>query len=214
MAYEERMLPKIEATLKKAAAALREVRVPFLVGGSLAWWARGGPEPQGDVDLMVKEEDAEHALKALVDAGMNPERPPEGWLLKAWDDDVLVDLIFHPIQLPITDEVIARGDTLNVFSISVPVMALEDVIATKLLALNEHSLDYQSLLAVARSVRERVDWAEVRARTASSPYARAFFALLRELDILTRESPAEPAGTKVRVLPASEGKGEAGSQAG
>lgn len=207
------MLPKIEETLKRSAAVLRGAGVPFLVGGSLAWWARGGPEPRGDLDLMVKREDAERALKALVDSGMRPERPPEDWLLKAWDDDVLVDLIFHPIELPVTDEVLARGDMLNVFSITVPVMALEDVIVTKLLALSEHSLDYQPLLQVARSVRERVDWGEVRARTASSPYARAFFGLLDELDIVTPETRAEPAGRKIRVLPASAGAGEADSQA-
>ena len=27
---------------------------------------------------------------------MTPERPPEEWLVKAWDGDMLVDLIFDP----------------------------------------------------------------------------------------------------------------------
>ena len=45
---------------------------------------------------MVKPEDAERALQALVDAGMKAEHPPEGWLYKAWDGEVLVDLIFEP----------------------------------------------------------------------------------------------------------------------
>ena len=92
-----------------------------------------------------------------------------------------MDVIFHPVGLEITDEVIERGDQLNVFSISMPVMALEDVIATKLLALNDHALDYESLLQISRSVREQVNWGEVRARTENSPYARAFFSLLDEL---------------------------------
>ena len=63
-------------TLKKATAALRDAEVPFMVGGSLASWARGGPEPQHDLDIMVKPVDAERALEVLVDAGMRPERPP------------------------------------------------------------------------------------------------------------------------------------------
>lgn len=211
MSEDEQPLEKIEQSLKRAAATLKEARVPFLVGGSLAWWARGGPEPRGDLDLIVKAEDAERALKALVDAGMKAERPPEDWLLKAWDGDVLVDLIFHPIDLPITNEVMGRGEELNVFSITMPVMALEDVISTKLLSLNEHYLDYEALLQVARSVRERVDWADVRARTASSPYARAFFALLAELEIVTPEAWSQPEGKKIRVLPVSrraEGSGD------
>jgi len=37
---------------------------------------------------------------------------------------------------------------------------------------------------MARPVREQVDWAEVRARTEASPYARAFFTLVEELGIV------------------------------
>ena len=31
-------------TLKRSAAALREAEIPFLLGGGLAAWARGGPQ--------------------------------------------------------------------------------------------------------------------------------------------------------------------------
>jgi hypothetical protein len=204
---EDLSLAKIETSLKKAASALKAAHVPFLVGGSMACWARGGPEPHGDLDFMVKPEDAERALEVLSRAGMKPERPPEDWLLKAWDGDVLIDLIFNAIDLPITDEVIARGDQLNVSSIQMPVMALEDVISTKLLALNDQYLEYHTLLQVARSLREQVDWAEVRARTASSPYARAFFGLLNELDVLPTEAEGKPAAKHIRVLSKAEGAG-------
>ena len=64
------------------------------------------------------------------------------------------------------------------------VMSLEDVLVTKLLALDEQTLDYRSLLQIARPVREQVDWDEVRARTADSPYAAAFFTLVEELGII------------------------------
>src|SRR4051812_43537253 len=96
----------IEATLKRSTAALREADVPFLLGGSLASWARGGPESNHDLDLMVRPEDAERALETLVAAGMRPEQPPEDWLVKAWDGDVLVDLIFHPKGLDVDDEML------------------------------------------------------------------------------------------------------------
>jgi predicted nucleotidyltransferase len=175
---------KLLATLKKAAAALREAGIPFLLGGGLACWVRGGPESDHDLDLMVREEDAERALDVLVREGMRPEKPPEGWLYKAWDDDVLVDLIFRPTGFPITDEVIERGEELEVVSTAMRVMLLEDVLVAKLLALEEHNLDYDSLLEMARPVREQVDWDEVRARSADSPYAKAFFTLVEELEIV------------------------------
>jgi hypothetical protein len=173
----------MEASLKKAAAALREAGIPFLLGGSLASWARGGPETTHDLDFMLKPEDAERALEVLCATGMKAERPPEEWLLKVWDGDVLIDLIFGPSGIEMTDEVIERGDVLNVLSMELRVMSLEDVLTTKLEALTEHELDYSSLLRIARALREQIDWQAVRDRTDGSPYAKAFFVLVEELEI-------------------------------
>jgi predicted nucleotidyltransferase len=200
----------LEATLKRACAALREAGVPFLLGGSLASWARGGPETRHDLDLMLKREDAERAVEALEAIGMKSERPPEDWLVKAWDGDVLVDLIFWPKGMAIDDEVLARGEELSVLGMTVNVMALEDVMVTKLNAVTEHSLRFESLLAISRALREQVDWEHVRARTAGSPFARAFFVLLEELGIIAapgapQTRAARPRGVAVRVV-----TGEAG----
>ncbi len=184
MPSDEQPFSDLEQTLKKAAAALREAGTPFLLGGSLASWARGGPETRHDLDFMIKEEDVDRALEALEAAGMRTERPPEEWLVKAWDGDVLVDLIHHAKGMPITDEVIERGDMLSVLSMNVPVMAIEDVIASKLNALSEHHLRYETLLQMARALREQVDWQEVRVRTDDSPFARAFFVMLEGLGII------------------------------
>src|SRR5215203_3874124 len=115
----------MEASLKKAAAAMRDANIPFLLGGSLASWARGGPETTHDLDFMIKPEDAGRALEALESAGMQPERPPEEWLVKAWDGDVLIDLIYGPSGIEMTDDVIQRGELLNVLSMEMRVMSLE-----------------------------------------------------------------------------------------
>ena len=177
----------IADTLKKTVAILRNDQIPFLLGGSLACWARGGPESSNDLDVMVKTQDAERALEALGKAGMRTERPHEEWLFKAYDEDVLIDIVFEPVGMEITDEVLARGDEIDVIGIAIPVMALEDVLTTKLLSLKEHYLDYEALLQISRSLREQIDWAEVRRRTDHSPYAKAFFTLVEELGIVDRE---------------------------
>src|SRR5438477_1028217 len=188
--------------LRVAAAALRDAHVPFVLGGSLAAWARGGPAPQNDLDFMVKPPDAEAALKALEDAGMRPERPPEEWLFKAWHGDVMIDLIFEPSGLEVTDEVIERAEVIAVMAVGTPVMALEDMLVTMLSALDEHTLDYSRLVAIARALREQIDWPQLRARTSGSPYSRAFFTLAEELGLAPGR--AHPAGaSRVRVLPSA-----------
>jgi hypothetical protein len=124
---------------------VREAHVPFLLGGSVAAWARGGPEPDSDLDLMVPPAAAGAALEALAAAGLRPERPPEEWLCKAWHGDVLVDVIFRPPGIELTEEVIQRAATISVMAIATPVMALEDVLVTMLCALDEHARAHQPI---------------------------------------------------------------------
>jgi hypothetical protein len=171
-------------TMKKSGGALRDAGIPFALAGGLAVWARGGPRTEHDVDFLVKPEDAEHAWQVLSDAGFRPERPPEGWLLKAWDGDRLVDLIFDPSGGPVDDAWLERAETMDVHATKLPVASLEDVLVTKLISLNEQDLDYAPVLEIARAVREQLDWDAVRRRTSESPYAAAFFTLLEELDIV------------------------------
>jgi hypothetical protein len=200
-------------TMKVTVATLRDADVQFMLGGSMAAWARGGPEPDKDLDLMVKPEHAEAALEALAKAGMRVERPPEEWLYKAWHGEVMIDLIFAPSGLELTDEVFARAEALSVMAQGMAVMALEDALVTMLYALDEHALDYSRLLLIARALREQIDWPALRARASDSPYAKAFFTLVEELGIapraargpgVARDSASGEAHSRVRVIGAAE----------
>ena len=176
----------LTSAMKKAAATLRDAGIPFALGGALAAYARGGPESGHDVDFLVKPEDAERAQQTLAAAGMRTENPPEEWLLKVYDGDALIDLIFDPNGGPVTDEWFERADELEVNAMRLPVASLEDVLVSKLLALDEQDPDFKSVLEMARAVREQVDWAAVRRRTSESPWAKAFFTLVEELGIVER----------------------------
>jgi Uncharacterised nucleotidyltransferase len=174
---------EILETLKKAAATLRQADIPFALAGGLAAWARGGPESDHDLDFVVKPDDADRALDALARSGMRPEKPPEGWLDKAFDGDVMVDLLFSPSGIEVDDGLLERSEELEVSATPMRVVSLEDLLATKLLALKEHELDYEPLLEMVRPLREQIDWDELRRRTEHSPFAKAFFVLVEELGI-------------------------------
>jgi hypothetical protein len=172
-------------SLKRVAAVLRDADLPFALGGGLAAWARGGPPTEKDIDLLICEGDAEAAHKVLADAGFRTEVPPEGWLVKAYDEDgTLIDLIYRPAGMKVDAQLLARCDELSVHAITMRVMTVDDLLVSKLLSLTEHHLDYGPALETTRALREQIDWDEVWQRTSKSPFARAFIYLLHELAII------------------------------
>ncbi|HEY7208389.1 MAG TPA: nucleotidyltransferase [Gaiellaceae bacterium] len=195
----DEMLP----TLKRVASCFREAELPFVLAGGVASWAQGGPETDHDLDFLIRPEDGERALELLVELGMRVERPPEPWLYKAYDGDVLVDLIFEPAGLVLDEDVIDRSPVLEVFAVPMPVLRPEDILVTKLMAMTEHTMDFRSCLEIARALREQVDWRDLRERTAGSPFADAFFALVSGLGILAPDanesSPQTPSPANPRA---------------
>jgi hypothetical protein len=193
----------VEQTLKKTGAALRDADVPFCLIGSLSAWVRGGPESSHDLDFGIRENDIVNATKALEAIGMQIEVPPEDWLVKAWDgpigeeDSVLVDLIYAPSGVEITDEVLNRAEWMDVLAHPMLVLDPGDLMIMKLLSLREQHLNFTSTVGTARAIREQVDWARVRQATEGSPYAAAFFTMAERLDICP---PSGHEASPVRVL--------------
>lgn len=184
--------------MKHVAAALRDAGVPYLLAGSFAVWARGGPAHDTDLDFAVKPDDVDAAVAALEAAGLEEKETPEEWLRKVCDGDVQVDVIYAPAGLAITDEVMERGDDIEVKGMTFRVMDANDVMTTKLFAFKEHYLDYESTLEMARMVREQLDWDELRRRCADYAYAKPFFTLAEELGVIERPDGGVVPGDKVR----------------
>ena len=174
----------LRASLKRVATTLKDADVRFMLGGGYATWARGGPEPEHDVDFFVREQDADEVLAILEGAGFRPERPAEDWLVKVYDGDNLIDLIHHPVNRPVTDEMLDRADELSVDSVYMPVMSATDILVGKLLALGEQDCDMTSALDTSRSLREQIDWARVRQEAGETAYAAAFLVLVERLGIV------------------------------
>jgi hypothetical protein len=188
MAVPEDRQPLI-ATLKKAAYHLKETGIPFCLAGSFAVYARGGESVDHDIDFLIKEEDAERVLTALAEVGFRGEVPPEGWLVKAWDqvpdDELLIDIIFCPVQRPVTDATLADTAVIAVNACHMPVLSATELMIHKVLTWSAHYCDYARGLPVARSLREQIDWARVYRETAHSPYAHAFLFLLDRLGVMS-----------------------------
>jgi hypothetical protein len=174
--------------LKRVAVALKQSDVAFALGGGYAGWALGGPEPEHDVDFLVAQDDVSEAAKALTDAGLRVDDPPEDWLFKVFDGEAMVDLIFIANNTPVDAALLARSEQVEVCSVLMPVLSATELIITKMLALQETSCDYGKVLPLARALREQIDWQEVRRRTGGNVYSLGLLLVLERLEI----SPAQP----------------------
>ena len=171
--------------MRRAAAMLRDHGIDFALAGGFAVYARGGPQRGHDVDFVLRRHDAEEAVALLGEAGFTTDKPPEGWLYKVVDQNgTLIDLIFAPnSQEAAVPAILERAEEMEVFAITLKVMGVTDVLASKLLALKEHEVDYDDVIEIARACREQIDWPVLRERTNGSPYAAAFFTLVEELGL-------------------------------
>jgi hypothetical protein len=174
-------------TLKKAAAVLRDAGLPFALAGGSAAYARGGAPPMHDVDFVIRAADGDAAAKAFESNGMRVERPPEGWLIKAFDEDRMVDLIFQLSGHEDTQALLDRAEEISVAAVPMPVLDATDLVIAWLASFSEHHADFAITLTCVRPLREQVDWDRVRAQTAGSPFAAAFLLLLRELRVLSKQ---------------------------
>lgn len=180
----------LREALKTVAVALKRTELPFALVGGYAVWARGGPEPDHDVDFMVAADDAADVAEALADLGLCVVHPPEDWLFKVYvgeperEDSAMVDVIFRDAGTPATREAVQDADQVEVLSVEMPVLSATELIVQKLNSLDEHWCDFGMLLPVARALREQVDWERVRSRTGDNDFAVAFIFLTERLDIV------------------------------
>jgi len=170
-------------TLKTVAVILKQAGIPFAVGGSYGVYARGGPGSEHDVDIMLMERDVPRALDLLTERGFRPVDPPEDWLVKVYDQDRLVDLIYRPSERAVDAATLARCEELPVGAVLMPVLPATDLLVNKLLAFAEHYCDFATVLPLARALREQIDWTAAREQVAGSPYAEAFLVLCERLDL-------------------------------
>jgi hypothetical protein len=177
-------------TLKRVASVLKQAEIPFALGGSFAVYAHGGHSSDHDVDFLIREQDKTRALDELAAVGFESEQPPEDWLVKVFDEGRMVDLIYRPVESPVTDATLHDTVMRPVEAINMPVLSATQLMVHKLLSYTQHYCDFATGLPVARSLREQIDWDRVREETAKSPYAEAFLVLLDRLDVVAQPGEA------------------------
>lgn len=192
-------LDPMRESLKRVATTLKAAQLEFALCGGWALWARGGPEPSHDVDFVVAEADIERCVGALSAAGFTVERPPEDWLVKVFDGNVMIDILHRIGGDPVSAVDLAPAEPIEVLSVRMPVMTATDVIFSKLAALRVHYCDFAPLLSVTRAVREQLDWDRLERELSGNDFAAAFLFLADRLGISQHTTSPDAAGGTARA---------------
>jgi hypothetical protein len=170
---------------KQVGTLLKRQGHRFALAGSVAAYAHGaGSGFQHDADFCVRAEDAETVTATLREGGLKVWTPPEDWLLKTECFGQPVDIIFRFAHRPVSTEMLDRAEELSVESVRMPVLSATDLLTSLLSAFSEHYCDFGSVLPVARALREKVDWEQVRGECGEEPMPAAFLFLLERLSVI------------------------------
>lgn len=127
------------SVLSDAVKALDEAKLPYLLIGGLASAILGRPRCSTDVDLLVRPADAPLALDALAREGFRTERTNPHWLFKAFQRDVLVDLLFNAKGVYVDEEMLRRSTRRAFRGVPVRVIAAEDLVVMKAVVHDEET---------------------------------------------------------------------------
>lgn len=166
-----KVAPPIGGALRRAAAALRDEGIDFLLIGSVGLAAYLPLEANSDLDLLVHPRRADAAYDALARAGFRMERPEEerpdlDWLCKAYTGDVMIDIIFRPRPgITLDDEMLRHAQPVDVDGVVVLAAPAEDLIVMQASAHGRETCDYW-FNALDLVLRGGVDWAYLERRAA------------------------------------------------
>jgi predicted nucleotidyltransferase len=85
---------RFDRVLTDTVEAMNASGVRYAFIGGIASHGLGRPRSTHDIDVFVRPEDAEIALRALEKHGFRIERTDPSWLYKGWKENILVDIIF------------------------------------------------------------------------------------------------------------------------
>ncbi len=157
------------AVLREVIESVEAEGLSYLAIGGLATAVFGRPRPTKDIDLFVKPDDAERCVKVLEGAGFSSENPKEDWLLKAYKDDVLVDVIFRIHgSIYLDDDMLARAQRHEIKQTTLEVVPPEDFIVMQACTHSEDTPHYwyNALTVIAKS---ELDWDYVLRRSSHGP---------------------------------------------
>jgi len=160
---------RFNRVLGETVEAMEESGLKYVFIGGIASGGLGRPRSTHDIDVFVRPEDAELALRALSKRGFRTEKTDPQWLYKGFKENILVDIIFKSKgEIYLDHEMYQRMIKAEFHGKQLSLVAPEDLIIIKALAHSEvtpgHWHDALALLSHAT-----IDWEYLIKRARKAP---------------------------------------------
>ncbi|HEV2755220.1 MAG TPA: nucleotidyltransferase [Actinomycetota bacterium] len=162
---------KAKEVFRDVVARLEDAGFDYAVGGGLSTdhWT-GGTRTIGDVDLVIREEDAGGILEVLAGAGYETAEMDRSWLHKAFKDGVTIDLMFELKNgVRFDDEFREHRKRGELFGTVAWVIAPEDQVASLTGTLSRETLGGHWYNVVDIMSNNDLDWDYLVARAEAVP---------------------------------------------
>lgn len=148
---------------------LDDNQIPYALIGGVAVKSLGRPRITHDIDIFVRPDDASRVLEVLEERGFTSQKRDPVWLFKAWNEDILVDVIFKSSgDIYFDEEVRAHVRRVPYLDRYVNAISPEDFIVIKAAAHQEHNPHHwHDALAVLK--QGNLDWEYLLRRARHAP---------------------------------------------
>lgn len=145
---------------KEAIDVLEKSGIPYVVGGGIAVMAFGRTRNTKDIDLYIEPHLRLVALNALKEAGFETDPMLDvSWLAKAFKCGIMIDFILENVGgIITTPETIGRGKYRSINGYRMHIMAPEDLIIRKIMAMRSDRNDWYDCMSVLSSSYQSIDW--------------------------------------------------------
>lgn len=158
---------KIEQLYSDALRLLVRSKIPFMVGGALAYtYYTEVTRELKDLDLFCKAGDYLRLLKILSDAGYKTELTDERWLGKAYKGEYYVDLIFNSASnmCPVDDTWFRFSATGEILGVKVKILPTEEMLWSKAYVHNRLKYDGADISHLILKQGKHMDWKRILRR--------------------------------------------------
>jgi len=156
------VFPPEQRRLFREVLELMKARgIPFAVSGAFALHQHTGIwRDTKDLDLFMSAEAATEALRYLRQDGFEVEVPDPVWLAKARRNGYFVDLIsgMSNAAVVVDKSWIERAVPAEIVEVEAPVLAAEELIASKLFVTRRERFDGADIAHIIYRVGSRLDW--------------------------------------------------------